>query len=332
MAESSTPRQIVKHLLQGTAPPRSLFLPIVFSLGARIENLPLPTFLTNPTKITNALRQIRGRLPADGITCYFDPCLEVEALGAALRWPSEGQPPAVCWPGSARKGELPHGLRSPEDAVKSGRIPAATEVIRRLASLVRDDVLFMAGVSGPFTLAASLLQIGEIEWARADDVSSSALDLAAAMLMQTASAFVEAGAHVILIHEDVLPPLPDERFDDWANRLSPVANIIRFYGALPVLLLTNPAAVSQNLERLANHEWEAILCPALDASILAGWPSADAARLGVALAPDCLTPDPALMERIVSLHPAVITTSGDVPLSADVKQLAAMGEGVRLCR
>jgi hypothetical protein len=150
------------------------------------------------------------------------------------------------------------------------------------------------------------------------------------MLTQTASAIVEAGAHVILIHEDVLPPLSDERVDDWANRLSPVVNIIRFYGALPLLLLTNPAAMCQNLELLANREWEGILCP--DASSFGEWPSIDAAKRGVALAPNYLPPDPALMKRIETLHPAVVTTSGDVPPSADVKQLAGMCEEVRRWR
>ena len=62
MAENIGARQIVKGLLQGIAPPRPLFLPIVFSHGARIENVPLRVFLTNPTKISNSLRQIRGRL------------------------------------------------------------------------------------------------------------------------------------------------------------------------------------------------------------------------------------------------------------------------------
>src|SRR5690348_11534139 len=332
MAENPTPRQMAKNLLQGIAPPRPLFLPIVFSLGARVENLPLRSFLANPTKITNAMRQLRGPLPADGITCYFDPYLEVEALGAALRWQGDDQPPTVCWPGTPRKGELPQGLRPTEVAVTSGRIPIATEVIRRLDALLRDDTLLVAGLSGPFTLAASLLKICEQEWVDNNDVSSSALDLAAAMLTQTASAIVEAGAHVILIHEDVLPPLSDERVDDWANRLSPVVNIIRFYGALPLLLLTNPAAVCQSLELLANRDWEAVLCLALEASSLTGWPSTGAAKLGVALAPNCLQPDPALMKRIESLHPTVVTTSGDVPPSADVKQLAAMCEEVRRWR
>ena len=32
-----TPRQILKGLLQGTPPPHPLFLPIVFSLGAKVE-------------------------------------------------------------------------------------------------------------------------------------------------------------------------------------------------------------------------------------------------------------------------------------------------------
>ena len=255
MPENISPRQMASDLLRGVAPPRPLLLPIVFSLGARVENLPLRSYLVNPTKITSAVRQIRGRLPVDGITCYFDPYLEVEALGAALRWQNDDQPPTVCWPEGARKGGLPPRLRSPESAVKAGRVPVAAEVIRRLTSLVRDEALLMAGVSGPFTLAAKLLQLEAHEISSADDVPASVCELAASMLTHVASALVEAGAHVILIHEDVLPRLSHENADDWANRLSPVINIIRFYGALPLVLLTNPAAVCQSLELLANRDW-----------------------------------------------------------------------------
>ncbi|MGB0034705.1 MAG: uroporphyrinogen decarboxylase family protein, partial [Candidatus Acidiferrales bacterium] len=156
MAANSTPRQIVKGLLQGTPPARPLFLPIVFSLGARVENIPLRTYLTNPTKISNSLRQIRGPLRSDGLACYFDPFLEVEALGAELRWESDEKPPSIHWPQSSPKGEIPAGLRSPEEAAKSGRVPVALEVIRRLNSLLRDESILMAGVTGPFTLAARL--------------------------------------------------------------------------------------------------------------------------------------------------------------------------------
>src|SRR6202158_927360 len=98
MAETFNPRQAVKGLLEGIAPPRPLFLPIVFSLGARIENLPLRNFLSNPTKISNALRQIRTHLRSDGLTCYFDPLLEAEALGGALDWDAQGQRASLRWP------------------------------------------------------------------------------------------------------------------------------------------------------------------------------------------------------------------------------------------
>src|ERR1700683_4523125 len=51
MGDASTPRQMVKALLQGATPSRPLLVPVIFSLGARLQNLPLPHFLANPTKI-----------------------------------------------------------------------------------------------------------------------------------------------------------------------------------------------------------------------------------------------------------------------------------------
>lgn len=327
MVGNFNPRQMAKSLLQGIAPPRPLFLPIVFSLGTRVENLPLPAFLANPTKICNALRQIRTRLPADGVTCYFDPFLEAEALGAALRWSNHDQRPSLCWPAPAQKGQLPPGLRSPEDAVKAGRIPIAAEVIRRLTSLLRDDALLMTSVNGPFTLGAQLLQFGEQEIADAHDMLVSALELAAAMLVLLASTFLEAGAHVIFIREDFLPRLSAEGCANWGSLLSPAFNIIRFYGALPVLLLTNPAATGQNLEAIANREWESIVCPAVDASSLRSVRAVESTKIGIALPISSLSAEgggSALADGIAELHPAIVTTAGDVPASTDVKRLAVI--------
>ena len=153
MTESLTPRQMAKRLLQGDRLPRPLFLPIVFTLGARVENLPLHAFLGNATKVSNSLRNIRSHLQSDGVACYFDPYLETEALGGQLQWEKDDLPPSVLWPGSSGRGALPQGLRDPEVAVRSGRVGVAAEVIRRLKSLLRDDPLLMAGVAGPFTLA-----------------------------------------------------------------------------------------------------------------------------------------------------------------------------------
>ena len=237
MLKDFNPRQAVRGLLQSIAPARPLFLPIVFSLGARIENISLRNFLTNPTKISNALRQIRTHLRSDGVTCYFDPYLEAEALGGVLDWESDARHPSLRWPQPSHDGELPEGLCAPDEAAKRGRVPIAIEVIRRLKPLVRDDFLLVAGVTGPLTLAAQLAQINTSESARKQSPPDSALSLAADVTPVVARALVEAGANVILIREELLPSSADARAD-WASRLAPTINIIRFYEALPVLLLS----------------------------------------------------------------------------------------------
>ena len=133
-----------------------LFLPIVFSLGARIENLSLRNFLSNPTKISNALRQIRAHLRLDGVTCYFDPLLEAEALGGVLDWDLQGQRASLRSPHRCEAGDLPGRLCSPDEAAKGGRVPVAVEVISRMKPLIRGQSLLMAGVTGPSSLAALL--------------------------------------------------------------------------------------------------------------------------------------------------------------------------------
>src|SRR4029079_17940033 len=108
----------------------------------KTEDFPLEAFLGNATKISNSLRQISGHVRSDGLSCYFDPYLEAEALGGLGEWSDQG--PALHWPEHFARGELPEGLHSPEEAMKRGRVGVALEVIRRLKSLLRDDSLLTA--------------------------------------------------------------------------------------------------------------------------------------------------------------------------------------------
>jgi hypothetical protein len=332
MAENLTPRQTVRRLLQGISPPRPLFLPIVFSLGARVENLPLRAFLGNPTKISNSLRQIRSHLRSDGVACYFDPVLEAEALGAALHWTTEDQPPSIEWPQRAMKGELPQGLRSPKEAAKSGRVAVAVEVIRRLKSLLRDDPLLMAGVTGPFTLAARLTQMDRETALRKEDLTDAALEIAASVTTQIASAFVEAGANLIFIQEEILPPLSAENCEAWASLLAPTINIIRFYEALPVLQLSNSSSFASNSDVIFQQHWDCLLCPALEissANMAGRFPESRTATLGIGLPLEAFQPeesgskdlDPFLRHAISEWRPALLTTAGDLPATIDRKCL-----------
>jgi uroporphyrinogen decarboxylase-like protein len=336
-----TPRQILKGLLQGNPPPRPLFVPIVFSLGAKVENLPPRAFLCNATKITNSLRQIRTHLRSDGVSCYFDPYLEAEALGATLHYVNEVQPPTLQWPDAAEAGELPENLRSPEDAAQSPRVAVAVEVIQRLKSLMRDEPLLCAGVSGPFTLAAHLLDLRPADTPPREDFSGDALELAAATITQIASKFVEAGANVIFIQESILPVLSAEHCEVWAESLVPAFNIIRFYEALPVLLLGDPISLAANRVVVYAREWDCVLCPALATTATSATeiaPPPGRANIGIALLPAAFQPGASSAPENLaeSLHtimmewrPVLVTTAGDVPASTDVKLLAKIGEAIR---
>ncbi|MFZ0737483.1 MAG: uroporphyrinogen decarboxylase family protein [Candidatus Acidiferrales bacterium] len=331
MSESLTPRQMVKGLLRGIAPARPLLVPIVFSLGARLENLPLPTFLGNATKISNSLRQIRGHLRSDGVSCYFDPFLEAEALGGALQWTAEDRPPTLCWPENSQKGELPNSLRSAEEAAKSGRVTVAAEVIRRLSSLRRDDSLLMAGVTGPFTLAARILQVENNDGLYREDLTDSAVELAAAAITRISAAFVEAGANLIFIQEGALPIFSAASCEEWATLLAPALNTIRFFEALPVLLLTNGRSFAANSEVIQGRDWDCVICPALDEDFGAASGMKIALKretLGVALPHEAFRPATGGEERYLNLrrevselHPSIVTTTGDLPAAADLNCL-----------
>jgi uroporphyrinogen decarboxylase-like protein len=339
MAEMFNPRQAVKGLLQGIAPPRALFLPIVFSLGARIENLPLRNFLSNPTKISNALRQIRTHLRSDGVTCYFDPYLEAEALGGGLDWDEQGQRASLRWPQPGETGDVPGGLRSPDEAAKSGRVPVAVEVIARLKPLVRDQSLLMAGVTGPFTLAALLTQLSDTNGNQDRAPDAAAMDLAGEVTAAVARAFVEAGADAIFVREQVLPSFTAETAVEWAKRLATTNNIIRFYEALPVLLLTGQDVTAANGSLIAGQAMDCVLCAearSMSPGEFRSFATLGASKFGIALPPKVFESG-ANMEAvagqvspaILELHPAVITTAGDVPSSVDLRQLNKLGEGVR---
>jgi Uroporphyrinogen decarboxylase (URO-D) len=332
MAENLTPREIVKGLLQGVLPPRPLILPIVFSLAARLEHLPLRAFLGNPSKISNSLKQIHNHLRSDGVACYFDPYLEAEALGGTLHWEKEDQWGRICWPRQAAKGELPQGLRSSEEASKSGRVGVAVEVIRQLKWVLRDQTLLMAAVTGPFTLATRITQLEHEETLRGQDVPEAALELAASVIHKVSVAFVEAGANVIFIQEDLLPTLSAEGCQGWALLLAPVFNVIRFYQALPVLLLADSRSVARNCEVISQEPWDRVLCPALDAIRafpLGKLPDLKAAIVGLALPLEAFQPEELGRDEpgqfpsqaISELQPAILTTPGDLPAGTDMKEV-----------
>src|SRR5713101_7215323 len=332
MGVHPTPRQIAKGLLNGILPPRPLFLPIVFSLGAKVGNVPLANFRENATKISNSLRQMQSHLRLDGVSCYFDPHLEQEALGAKVERGEELEPAFVHWPRPIQPGGMPEGLCSPDETAQRGRVPVATEVIRRMNALPNRDFLLMAGVSGPMTLAIRITQREGDEKLRFEDVPTSVQDYAASVVTRTASAFLEAGSDLIIIQEQILPAFSAQSCEAWANLLAPTINVIRFYEALPVLRLSPMRCVLQNWDTIAQQHWDCVVALPLEALAsreAAGFPPTNDVMIGISLLWETFGPErsdgdeilPILKPVVSRLRPAVLTTSGDVPAMTEMKRL-----------
>jgi hypothetical protein len=340
MAEQSTPHQILKDLVHGGTPSRPLFVPIVFALGARIENLPLRAFLANPTKISNSLRQTRPHLRSDGVSCYFDPLLEAEALGGTLEWRSDNEPPALRWPGGSEPGQLPAGLGSSEGMLKNGRVPVALEVIRRLKALLRDEFLLTAGVSGPLALAARLAGEQGHDSNASVDLPDAILEVATSAVAQASKAFAEAGANLIFLREERLPAKSVGSSQAWESMLEPIFNVIRFYEAQPVLQIADEHVLTENPEAILQLAQGCVVCLPLEAiqSVPAEkYSGLRPAKLGIGLPVAAFQPDqpsdasfvPRLRQLISDVQPAIVTTARDVPAATDLKRLAAISEIVR---
>jgi hypothetical protein len=109
------------------------------------------------------------------------------------------------------------------------RVTAAVEATRRLAATTEDAVL-AAALCGPAQLAA---QLGR------PPSGPAALDEYGAVLLALAKAFLEAGAHLLLVVE--ARPVPGAAADGWRSAVTPLVNVARFRQAAAAVVLADPA-------------------------------------------------------------------------------------------
>jgi len=329
MAEQRTPRQMVKALVRGEALARPLLLPVVFSLGSRLENLPLRDFLGNPTKIANALRQIRSTLKIDGLTCYWDPLLEVETLGGNVEWKSDGSRALIrADTGGSNSDGLRQTVETAGGISKMGRVRVAVEVLQRLKVMLKDEPALMVSVTGPHTLATQLTASSNSSPDSSPYFShNDMLEFAADVTASLVRGYLEAGADVVFLAESSLPMKSAGDFEHWRSLLDPVVNVIRFFEALPVLLFEN-AISPGDMELVRGHSWECALCLPLQAETARDWQGV-APWLGVSMQGLDLARSEgefgewttSILAATSAIHVSFLTSS-DLPAASDFKSLA----------
>jgi len=297
------PISIVKALIQGQPPARRLFVPLIFTLAAKLEDVPLPNFVVNPTKIANSLAAIHQRLRLDGVTCYYDLFLVAEALGCQLNLSTS--PPALERP--TRETALKM-LQQRGDVKQRGRLPVALEVVHRLRGTLRNSPALVIGLPGPLRIAQQLFGQDVLrELAAGDDDALDSFETLVEITLSVAQAFCLAGTHLLYFDElDV----PVEFLAIWQETMVAVWKTVRFHGALPVLSTPQPL----QFEDPANAPLLCLKPVPGDQAPLSGMPFALALPAMGETFPD-------ISRWLRAKECALMTTDGEIPYQLEIQKL-----------
>ncbi|MCC7413115.1 MAG: hypothetical protein IT495_15980 [Gammaproteobacteria bacterium] len=288
---AATWRRRLSELGRGAGKPHPpLFAPLLYSVAAQIEALAPAALITDPTKLTKGLGELRRALGTTAITTAAPAAMEAEALGATVdrsAWPARIRAAA---PADVTAVADFDGLWS-----RSPALDAALETTRRLHAASADDVL-IAMLTGPRRLCTELFGAG------GDVAAADALEFAGRALAALADQFVRAGAAAIALLDD---RCADGAFEYWDDALGTIGNVARFH-RVPALLVVAADGTA--------GDWPAGLVPCPDAAGVA-----DLAPRACGLA---LAPDPGAWTGLrVADHVRIVLTAGEVAPDTPVATL-----------
>jgi hypothetical protein len=310
------PIPVVKALIEGKPPGKQLFMPLIFALAARLEDVPLPDFVSNPTRITRGLVALYQRLRPDGITCYFDLFLIAEALGCRLHWNT--YPPILQTP--TREAALAMLQQPPGDIKQRGRLPIALEVVHRVQGTLRNGPAQVVGLPGPLRVAQQLFGPDVLRGlAEGENEALDSFETLLEITLSIAQAFCLAGADLLYFDEcDV----PMKLLPDWEAAMVPLWKTVRFHGTLPVLSLPQ-------LVRFEDQAIAPLLCLKGASDEQAPFPERPFALALPALAE--AVPDVSRWTRAKEC--VLVTTDGEIPYQLEIQKLERRVAALRsLCQ
>ena len=184
-----------------------LSFPCVSLLGCTVKEL-----ISDSDRQAEGMVQVAKRTDSAAAIGFMDLSVEAECFGASIRV-SDDEVPTVTGR-LIEDEEAANALSVP--AVGSARTGLYIEAIRKAVPQITDRPVF-AGMIGPFSLAARLLDVSEIMMDCYDEPEKvhTVLEKVTEFLINYAKAFRDAGANGIMIAEPVaglLSPALEEEF------------------------------------------------------------------------------------------------------------------------
>ncbi len=199
-------KSIFKDLFRGKRLENVPFLPFIFELAARVEQVTTEQLQNDPGLMVNALLNTRQVTGVDVVLTRVDLSF------------------------SAQKSE---GCGFTAELHRHGKAAVSLEATRRLREIIGKQAVLACQVTGPLTLARSYPGFQE---AAAGEYEQSSLEAARQAVLQVIKVIGESRPDLILIKEKKIAPETAGEASATAACLEPLWNIIRFYDAEPLLV------------------------------------------------------------------------------------------------
>jgi uroporphyrinogen decarboxylase len=208
-------------------------MPWVCIHAARLEQLPLQKMLSDPSLLARALQNAHELYGYDIVLNIFDPTIEAEACGCAVKWTSDRELPVL--------EDHPPIDDIDEEAIfnirNRGRLPAVLEATKRLKINLGRTVALAGVVTGPFTLASHLTGHNVLDGLHSNpERAKNRIELAGRVCLEVCKAYCELELDLVVLADSVMPQLPTGYLPLALSVLKPLVNVIRFYDSVPLLL------------------------------------------------------------------------------------------------
>ena len=187
-------------------------LPILSFPSVSLMGITVRELISDSNRQAQGMKAVADRTKSAAAVSLMDLSVEAECFGATIRVSDEEVPTVI--------GRLIHD----EDEADALKVPAVgtarsglyVDSIRKAVELITDRPV-LAGIIGPFSLAARLLDVTEIMMDCYDepDMVHTVLEKCTAFLIEYAKAYKAAGANGIMMAEPVaglLSPALEEEF------------------------------------------------------------------------------------------------------------------------
>ncbi len=205
-------RNMKQWLSDMIASDRKTALPILSFPSVSLLGITVRELISDSDRQAQGMKLVAERVNAAAAVSLMDLSVEAECFGATIRVSDEEVPTVI--------GRLVND----EDEANALEVPAVgaarsglyVESIRKAVEIINDRPV-LAGIIGPFSLAARLLDVTEIMMDCYDepDMVHTVLEKCTAFLIEYAKAYKDAGANGILMAEPVaglLPPALEEEY------------------------------------------------------------------------------------------------------------------------